>query len=75
VIEKQIKGEYLDASKFAYTDVGRGIFNGRAYYVEFESEELKDSESYYYAFVDGAGCKLLDGEMDVIEFLEGLYNR
>jgi hypothetical protein len=75
MINKEILKQYPDAKDFRISPIGESLIDGYTYYVAFTTAEENSEDSFFYAFLDKNGCKLLDDGEDVIKHFEVLLDR
>lgn len=76
LIIQAIHRKYPDASDFRFAQVGSEFADGNTYSAVFTTSEINDDESsWYYAYVDASGAKLLDDGEKAIVFMQALLEK
>lgn len=75
MIEEEVRHLYPDATDFTFKAIGEEFLDGSTYYTGYKTKELNRNVSFYYAFVNSDGCKLLDDGEEVIIHMQNLLDK
>ncbi len=75
-IIEEIEKQYPDARDWRFDRVGNEFIDGNTYMVAFRTKEIKNSaNSWYYAYVDSTGCRLLNNGDEAVVFMQALLEK
>lgn len=75
LITNEVLRQYSDASEFKISPIGDSLIEGYTFYVGFSTKHEAPEDSFFYAFIDKNGCKLLDDGEDLVKYFEILLDR
>jgi hypothetical protein len=71
-IIEAVQTRYKDATDFCFNRVGEFIEDGNTYMVEFKTKETGRTHSCFYAYVDVAGCQVLEDGHETMGLMQTL---
>jgi hypothetical protein len=75
-IIEEIEKQYPDARDWRFDRVGNEFIDGNTYLVSFKTDEIKNrANSWYYAYVDPSGCRLLSNGDEAVVFMQALLEK
>lgn len=75
-IIEEIQKQYPDATEWRFDKVGSEFIEGNTYMVMFTTKDIKDkNNSWFYAYVDADGCRLLNTGDEAVVFMQGLLEK
>lgn len=72
IIADEILKRIKDSKDFRFSRVGSQFSEGNIYMVEFASEEIPKYKSWFYAYVNQEGCKLLEDGEEAIVYMQNM---
>ena len=74
-IIEEVKTLFKDATDFCFNHVGNPLEDGNTYMVDFKTKENGKTHSCFYAYVDVAGCQVLEDGHEVVGLMQTLLEK
>jgi hypothetical protein len=76
LIRDEIRKQFPNADHFRFDRIGTEFIDGNTYMVEFITPEIRNpSNSWFYAYVDSAECRLFNTGDEAVVFMQSLLER